>query len=98
MTRDVRRHELRQLGEKRPHLLRAERAVHADDQRLGMLDGGPERLRRLTRQRASGKVDDRDGDPERNLRRDLARRLQRRLRIQRVEDRLDEQQVDAAFG
>ena len=43
-------------------------------------------------------VDDRDGDPERQLRRDVLRRGDRRLRVQRVEDRLDEQEVDAALA
>ena len=45
---------------------------------------------------AAGEVDDRDADPERELGRGLARGDDRRLRVQRVEDRLDQQQVDAA--
>ena len=43
----------RELGDVRPHLLRAERAVDADDERLGVLDRDPERLDRLAR-RACG--------------------------------------------
>ena len=78
--------------------LRAERAVDADDQRLGVLDRGPERLDRLAAQRAAGEVDDGDADPERQL---AARPRARRRSppcVERVEDRLDQQQVDAAVG
>ena len=90
--------DAREIGDVRPHLLRAERAVDADDQRLGVLDRRPERLDRLPGQRAAGEVDDRDADPERQLRRDLARGDDRGLAVERVEDRLDQQQVDAAVG
>ena len=94
---DEARRELRELGDVRPHLVRAERAVDADDQRLGVLDRGPERLDRLPGERAAGEVDDRGRDPERQLGRRLARGDDRRLRVQRVEDRLEQQQVDAAL-
>ncbi len=43
---DVRRRDPGKLGDVRPHLLRAQRAVDADDERLGVLDGGPEGLDR----------------------------------------------------
>ena len=88
----------RQLGDVRPHLARAERAVDADDQRVGVLDRRPERLDRLPGERPAREVDDRDADPERQLRRRVARSDDRRLRVQRVEDRLDQQQVDAAVA
>ncbi len=90
--------DLRELRDVRPHLARAERAVDADDQRVGVLDRRPEAFDRLPRQRAPGQVDDRDADPERQLRRRVARGDDRRLRVQRVEDRLDQQQVDAAVA
>ena len=51
----------------------------------------------LTRQVAAAAVDRREREPERQLGRDVHRRDDRRLRVQRVEDRLDEQQVDAAL-
>ena len=88
----------RELGDVRPHLAGSERAVDAHDQRLGMLDRRPEAVDRLPAERPAGEVDDRDADPERQLRSNLARGDQRRLRVQRVEDRLDQQEVDAAVG
>ena len=87
-----------QLGDVRAHLGGAERAVDADDQRLGVLDRAPERLDGLPGQRAAGQVDDRHRDPQRQVRGDLAGGGDRGLRVQRVEDRLDQQQVDAALG
>ena len=101
MARDIGRRDSRELGDVRPHLLRAEGAVDADDQRLGMLDRGPESLDRLARERPTATVDDRDGDPERDLDalllQDVARGHDRCLRVQRVEDCLDEEEVDAAI-
>ena len=88
----------RELGDVRPHLTGPERAVDADDQRLGVLDRRPEAVDRLPAECSAREIDDRDADPERQLRGDLARGDQRRLRVQRVEDRLDQQQVDAAVG
>ncbi len=98
MAARVRVDDPRQLGDVRAHLLRAERAVDADDERIRMLDRVPERLDRLAGERPPGEVDDRDRDPERQLRRDVARRSDRRLRVQGVEDRLDQQQIDAALA
>ena len=97
MAARVRVDDPRQLGDVRPHLLRAERAVDADDEGIRVLDRVPERLDRLAGERASREVDDRDRDPQRQLGRDVARRRDRRLRVQGVEDRLDQQQVDAAL-
>ena len=83
----------RQLGDVGPHLTGAERAIDADDQRLGVLDRRPETVDRLAAECPSREIDDRDADPERQLRRNLPRSHQRSLRVQRVEDRLDQQQV-----
>ena len=98
VARDVRVRDARELLEERAHLARAERAVDADDQRPGVLDGHPERLRRLAREIAAAAVDRGEREPERQLRRDVGRRDDRRLRVQRVEDRLDQEEVDAALG
>jgi hypothetical protein len=95
-AREARR-DARELGDVRAHLLRAERAVHADDQRVRVLDRRPERIDGLPAERAPGEVDDRRGDPQRQLGRGLARGGDRRLRVQRVEDRLEQQEVDPAL-
>ncbi len=60
-----------------------------------MLDRRPERLDRLPGECPARQVDDGDADPEWHLRRDVVRGGDRGLRIQRVEDRLDQEQVDA---
>ena len=62
-----------------------------------MLDRRPERLQGLAGQRATAAVDDRDRYPQRKLGGHVLRRDDRSLRVQRVEDRLDEEQVDAAL-
>ena len=98
MARHVGRRHVREALEERPHLGRAERAVHADDERLGVLDGDPEGIGRLTRQVAPALVDGGEREPERELGRDDARGDDRGLRVQRVEDRLDEQEIDAAVA
>ena len=63
-----------------------------------MLDREPERLDRLSRERAAAAVDDRDRDPERQLGRDLLRGEDRGLGVEGVEDRLDQEHVDAAVA
>ena len=98
MARDEAGGDARQLGHERPHLLGAESAVDAHDQRVCMLHGQPERLDGLPAERAAREVGRRHRDPERQLRRDLLRRHDRRLRVERVEDRLDQQDVDAAVA
>ena len=98
IARDPRRRDVRELLDERPHLLAAERAVEADDQRPRVLDRRPERLRSLSREVAAAPVDGGEGEPERQLRRLVDRRGDRRLAVQRVEDRLDQQQVDAALA
>ena len=51
---EMRQSRPREVGHIRPHLLRAERADHPDDQRLGMLDRGPEGLDGLAARRTAG--------------------------------------------
>ena len=97
MAGDVRRCDPREPFQERPHLRRAERAVDADDERIRVLDGDPERLHRLPRQVPARAVDRRERDPEREVRRLLRSGDERRLRVERVEDGFDEQQVDAAL-
>ena len=94
----VRVGDARELLEERAHLARAQRAVDSDDERAGVLDGDPERLRGLAREVAAAAVDGGEREPERQLRNDIRRGDDRRLGVQRVEDRLDEQEVDAALG
>jgi hypothetical protein len=86
-----------EVGHVGAHLRRAERAVDPDDQGLGMLDRLEERLDRLAREHPAGAIDDRGRDPERQLRDVLAGRDDRRLRVQGVEHRLEQEQVDAAL-
>ena len=92
--------EPRQLGEVRPHLAGAERAVEADAPRFRVLDREVERVERLARQRAPAAIGDRHRDHQRHV--DAERLLHfldgddRGLRVQRVEDRLEQQDVGAA--
>ena len=95
---DPRRRDARHVLDEGPHLRGAERAVDADDQRPRVLDGEPERLDRLPREVAAALVDRREREPERQLGRLGERRGDRGLRIERVEDGLDEQDVDAAVA
>ena len=63
--RDRHRGDLGERLDRGPHLARPERAVDADEDRVGVRDARPERLDRLARERAPAPVDDRDRDPER---------------------------------
>ncbi len=90
--------DAREVLDERPHLLRAERAVDAHDERLRVLDRPPERLDGLPREVAAAHVDRGEGEPEWKVRRGLLRRDDRGLRVERVEDRLDQEDVHAAFG
>ncbi len=56
----------------------------------------PERLHGLPGERASALVDDRDRDPDRELGGHVHGGREGRLRVQGVEDRLDQEEVDAA--
>ena len=81
-------------------LLGAERAVEAEGERTDVVERVPEGFRRLARQRAAGGVGDRAGDHHRPAAAGGVEELldgeQRRLGVQRVEHRLDQQQVGAA--
>ena len=57
--------ELRELGEIRPHVARAERAVDADTERPCMAHRDPERVNRLPGQRTAAAIGDRHGDHQR---------------------------------
>ena len=98
MTAGVGARQPREVLDVGAHLGGAERAVDPDDERLRVLDRGPEGLDRLPGQRSPAQVHDRDREPQRQVRRDLAGGRDRGLRVERVEDRLDQQQVDAALG
>ncbi len=93
--------DARQLGQMRAHFASAERTIEADGERRGMLHRMPEGGRRLARQRTPGKV----GDGARNHHRQrLADFLEHGfdagiggLGVQRVEDRLDDEDLGPAF-
>ncbi len=81
--------------------LRAERAVQADGERLCMPHRVIERRAGLAGKRAARGVGDRAGNDHRQLQAVCLKcvfdRYQRGLCVQRVEDRLDQDEVDAAF-
>ena len=85
-----------QLVQERAHLLAPQGAVDAHGKRVGVLDRDPEGVDRLAGQRAPTAVDHRERDHEGNVRGHVLRRGDRRLGIERVEDRLHEQEVDPA--
>ena len=82
-------------------LLRTEGAVEPDDQRVGMADAVPEGLDGLARQGPARRVDDGPRDDQRQPLAELVEerldRGDRRLRVEGVEDRLDEEDVGAAL-
>ena len=82
------------------HRAGAERAIEADGERTGVTQRMPERGRRLPRQRAPGAVGDRAGDHQRQAQpargEDLLAGEDRRLGVERVENRLDQDDVGAA--
>ena len=88
------------LRQMRAHGVGAERAVQADRERIGMAHRMPERGRRLAGKRAAGKIGDRAGNHDRQthtlLDENLVAGEDRRLGVQRVEDRLDQDDVGAA--
>ncbi len=101
MDRDERVGVLRDLGQERPQRLRAQGAVQAEGGRIGVAQRDPERLGGLAGQRAAAGIDDGAGDPHRHVRRaaaleQLAHGEHGGLGVERVEDRLDEQQVGPA--
>ena len=82
------------------HLARAERAIQAHGDRIGVLDRIPERRRRLPRQQAARAVGDGAGNHHRQVEAALGAgfrdRVDRGLGVERVEDGFDQQQVRAA--
>src|SRR5205823_14538906 len=75
-----------------------ERAVDADDERARMFDREPEGVDGLAREVAPAAVDRGEGDPERQLGRFVEGGGDGRLRVEGVEDRLDQQKVDPTLG
>ena len=93
--------DARQFRDVAAHLLGAERAIQPDGEGAGMPQRVPERLRGLARKGAAGKICDRTRDHDRQ---DHAALLEhrpggsdRRLGVERVEDRLDQDQFGAAI-
>ncbi len=98
---DQRVGDARELRDVRAHLLGAERAVQSDRERRRVAHRVPERFRRLPGEQPPGAVGDGAGDHHRQR---AARRLERfgdgvdrGLGVERVEDRLDQQDVGAAL-
>ncbi len=98
VTRDVDRRHARKRLDVRAHLGRAQRAVDAGGKGVGVLDGVPPGFDGLAGEVAPASIDDRDRDEEGQLRRDLFDRRDRRLGVERIEDRLDQQEVDASVA
>ncbi len=100
IARDVTVGDARQLGDVRPHVARAQRAVDADAERPGVRDRDIEGVDRLPRQRAAAAVGDGDRDHQRQAHAALLEHLldrdDARLRVERVDDRLEQQQIAAA--
>lgn len=90
--------EFRQV---RPHRARAKRTVQPHGEGPGVADGVPEGGRRLARERTPRQVGDRARDhhrqPHTGFRKDFLAGKDRSFGVQRVEDRLDQDQVRAAF-
>eukprot|EP00754_Rhynchopus_humris_P019685 Rhum_TRINITY_DN14653_c10_g1::Rhum_TRINITY_DN14653_c10_g1_i1::g.106929::m.106929 len=101
VARDPRLADVAQGLHVRAHRLRAERAVQTDREEVAVAHGRVEGLGGLSGERASGRVGDGAGDHERHA---AARSLQHLvggeecgLRVQRVEDGLDEEDVHTAL-
>ena len=98
---DIRVGDMRDLIDRRPELLGAEGAIEPDRERLEMLHRVPEGLRGLAREIAPGEIGDGAGDHDGKLDAQFVEHLldgeARRLGVQRVEHRLDEDDVGAAF-
>jgi hypothetical protein len=91
---------LRELGQEGVHEVRAEGAVEPHGERLHVLHGAPEGLDGLRGDHGLAAAADRRGDHHRQvsvvLVEDLSDGHERGLGVERVEDGLDQQQVDAA--
>src|SRR5439155_7210761 len=92
--------DARELREVRAHVARAEGAVEADAERPRVRHRDPEGVNRLPRQRPAAAVGDRRRDHERQphalFLEDLFDRDDARLGVQRVDDRLEQEQVAPA--
>ena len=101
VTADVAVGHAGQIHKIRPHVACPERAIDPDTQRPGVGNGHVERVDGLPRQRASAAVGNRHRDHQRQLEAPLVEQVpyrdQRRLRVERVEYRLDQQQVAPAI-
>ena len=101
VSADARIGNARQFGEVRPQFGGAERAVEPDHERLDMADRIPERLGCLARERAARRVGNRaryhDGQLDVRGAEGALEAHDRGFRIERIEDRLDEQEIDAAL-
>ena len=90
-----------QGGEMGPQLRCAERAIESDCDRTSMAHGRPEGLDRVAREVPSGKIGERHRDHQRQFAPKSLFGFERchdcRLRVQRVEDRLHENEVDSAL-
>ncbi len=88
------------IGDMGAQVLGAERAVEADGDRLGVAHRIPERFGQLAGQQPAGFVGDGARDHHGHVDaagfRDFGDRIERRLGVERIEDRLDQQQVGAA--
>ena len=97
---DQRVGDIRDFGQVIAHRGGPERAIQADRERVGVAHRMPEGGRRLAGQSAAGSVGDGAGDHDRQvdllLGEHLPGREDRGLGVQRVEDRLDQDEVGAA--
>jgi len=101
MAGDARVGDPRKLLQEGADLPPAERAVEPDGDRPGVADRGPESVDRLAREGAAALVDHGHAQHQRDataeLREDLLDREDRGFAVQRVEDRLDQEEVDPSF-
>ncbi len=99
--RDAAGGDLRQPLEVGEQLAGPEGAVQADREQVGMLYGGAQRLDGLPREGAAAAVGERprehDGEPAARFGGDLLDGEEGRFGVERVENRLDEQDVGAAL-
>ena len=92
--------DARQLFDIGPHVARAQRAVDADAERPGVGDGHPERVDRLARERPSAAIGDGDRYHQRQADPLLVEHVldshNPGLGVERVDDRLEQQEIAAA--
>ena len=97
---DPRLGDPRQVGDVGAHVGRPEGAVEPDAERFGMSEGEPERLDGLAVEHAARAIGDgardEDGQPGSGGLEHFVQRDQGRLGVQRIEDRLQENEIDPA--